>query len=180
MEAVTDRSTFYKGFIREIPDYPKPGVSFKDITPLLADGKALSEVVHSIAALCSLHQLEVDVVACPEARGFIFGAALAFRLGVGFIPIRKPGKLPYRRSSVQYDLEYGTDTVEMHIDAIHEGQKVLLVDDLLATGGTTRACADLVVKNGGAVAGCVFLVELTFLDGRERLKDFPTFSLIRY
>jgi adenine phosphoribosyltransferase len=180
MEAVTDRSTFYKRFIREIPDYPKPGVSFKDITPLLADGKALSEVVHSIAALCHKNGLEADVVACPEARGFIFGAALAFRLGVGFVPIRKPGKLPYRRSSVQYALEYGTDTVEMHVDAIRDGQKVLLVDDLLATGGTTRACADLVTQNGGYVAGCVFLVELTFLEGRRRLSGFPTYSLIRY
>jgi adenine phosphoribosyltransferase len=124
--------------------------------------------------------LQPEIVACPEARGFIFGAALAFRLGVGFVPIRKPGKLPYTTTRVEYDLEYGTDCVEMHIDAVLPGQRVLLVDDLLATGGTINACADLVEKSSAVVAGCVFLVELTYLGGRKRLTRYPTFSLIRY
>lgn len=175
-----DRVAVYKQRIRDIPDFPKPGIVFKDITPLLADGDLFGEVVHRIAEMCELNDLQPQVVACPEARGFIFGGALASRLGVGFIPIRKPGKLPYRTARVEYALEYGTDKVEMHVDAVRPGERVLLVDDLLATGGTTSACADLVRKGGGTVAGCVFLIELTFLKGRERLGDLPTFSLIRY
>jgi len=175
-----DRSEIYKKYIREIPDFPKPGVNFKDIVPLLGNGKIFGEVVNRIADICGKQNLRPEIVACPEARGFIFGAALAYRLGVGFVPIRKPGKLPYLTSRVQYALEYGTDSVEMHIDAVSKGQRVLLVDDLLATGGTTSACADLVTQGGAVVAGCVFLVELTFLDGRKRLNGYPTFSLIRY
>ena len=180
MPSTPDRTAVYKQYIREIPDFPKPGVSFKDIGPLLGNGPLFTEVVTRIAELCEENRLRPEIVACPEARGFIFGAALAFRLGVGFVPIRKPGKLPYTTTRVEYDLEYGTDCVEMHIDAVTPGQRVLLVDDLLATGGTINACADLVEKSGAAVAGCVFLVELTYLGGRKRLTKYPTFSLIRY
>ncbi len=164
--------------IRDIPDFPKPGVVFKDITPLLKNGPLLRRVVDRIAAVCEERSLRPDVLACPEARGFIFGAALAYRLGVGFVPIRKPAKLPYTTSRVEYDLEYGTDAVEMHVDAIDPGQRVLLVDDLLATGGTTAACAALIQSVGARVEGCVFLIELDFLEGRKRLDKYATFSLI--
>ncbi len=175
-----DREAVYKHYIREIRDFPRPGIGFKDIGPLLGNGAIFTEVVDRIAGICQDNDLKAEIVACPEARGFIFGAALAYRLGIGFVPIRKPGKLPYHTSRVEYALEYGKDTVEMHIDAVKQGERVLLVDDLLATGGTTSACADLVKKSGALVAGCVFLVELTFLGGRKRLNGYPTFSLIRY
>jgi adenine phosphoribosyltransferase len=175
-----DRIDVYKTYIRDIPDFPKPGIIFKDIGPLLGNGPIFSEVVNRIAGLCDENAIRPDILACPEARGFIFGAALAFRLGVGFVPIRKPGKLPYKTTRVEYALEYGSDTIEMHIDAVKPGQRVLIVDDLLATGGTTCACADLIRKAGGVVAGCVFLVELGFLRGRERLNGYPTYSLIKY
>jgi adenine phosphoribosyltransferase len=178
--AEDDRIEVYKKYIRDIPDFPKPGIVFKDIGPLLGDGPIFSEVVNRIADLCQKNDIRSDIVACPEARGFIFGAALAFRLGVGFVPIRKPGKLPYKTTRVEYALEYGSDTIEMHIDAVKPGESVLIVDDLLATGGTTSACADLIEKAGARVAGCMFLVELTFLRGRERLNGYPTHSLIRY
>ncbi len=166
-------------FIREIPDFPKPGISFKDITPLLADGPAFREVVDQIAARYA-GGADVEAVAGPEARGFILGPALAYRLGVGFVPIRKPGKLPHETRSVTYDLEYGSDSVEMHIDAIEPGQRVLLVDDLLATGGTISACAELVASAGAVVIACSFLVELSFLDGRSRLPGIQVHSLVTY
>jgi adenine phosphoribosyltransferase len=180
MPPTVDRSQVYKQAIREIPDFPKPGISFKDIVPLLSNGALFTEVVNRIAELCEENRLQPEIVACPEARGFIFGAALAFRLGVGFVPIRKPGKLPYTTTRVEYALEYGTNSIEMHIDAVKRGQRVLLVDDLLATGGTMSACADLVEGSGALVAACVFLVELTYLDGRKRLSKYPIFSLIQY
>ncbi len=182
MEAIQSVMTIEdcRRLIRDIPDFPKKGVVFKDITPLLKDGPCFREVVDRIALMCTANRLTPDVLACPEARGFIFGAALAYRLGVGFVPIRKPRKLPYRTSNVQYQLEYGWDSVEMHTDALVTGQRVLLVDDLLATGGTTAACAELVEKAGASVVGCVFLVELDFLSGRKRLLKYPTFSLIHY
>jgi adenine phosphoribosyltransferase len=180
MNQSDSREAVYKRYIRDIPDFPKPGIIFKDIGPLLGNGPIFTEVVNRIAGICEENGLRPEVVACPEARGFIFGAALAYRLQVGFVPIRKPGKLPYLTSRVEYELEYGKDTIEMHIDAVTPRQRVLLVDDLLATGGTTSACADLVEKSEAIVAGCVFLVELCFLRGRERLKSHPTFSLIRY
>lgn len=170
----------YKRLIREIPDFPRPGIGFKDITPLLRDGPAFREVVDHIATHCELRGVQPDVVACPEARGFIFGAALAYRLGAGFVPIRKSGKLPYTVAKAEYALEYGTDTVEMHIDAVSSQQKVLLVDDLLATGGTISACLELLAGNGATVVGCAFLVELTFLNGREKLGSIPVFSLMQY
>ncbi len=180
MVNANDRESVYKQHIREIRDFPKPGIGFKDIGPLLGNGPIFGEVVDRMAQICQEQSLRAEIVACPEARGFIFGSALAYKLGIGFVPIRKPGKLPYKTSRVEYALEYGKDTVEMHIDAVQPGQRVLLVDDLLATGGTTGACADLVEKSDAVVAGCVFIVELTFLDGRKRLSGYPTFSLIRY
>ncbi len=169
-----------KQLIRDIPDFPKKGVVFKDITPLLGNGPCFQEVVNRIAALCAQKELRPDILACPEARGFIFGSALAYRMGIGLVPIRKPGKLPYETCSMEYSLEYGTDSVEMHIDAIQPGQNVILVDDLLATGGTIRACAELIENRGARVSGCLFLVELEFLKGRRKLEKFPVFSLISY
>jgi adenine phosphoribosyltransferase len=169
-----------KGYIREIPDFPKPGIRFKDLTPLLANGQAFAEVVDRFADLCAESDLRPQRIACPEARGFVFGAALAFRLGIGLVPIRKPGKLPYKTACMEYALEYGTDKIEMHVDAIAPGQRVIIVDDLLATGGTVRASADLVERLGGIVAGCLFVVELGFLKGRERLRGLPVYSLVRY
>jgi len=166
--------------IRDIPDFPKKGVVFKDITPLLGNGPCFQEVVDQIASLCALHELKPDLLACPEARGFIFGSALAYQMGIGMVPIRKPGKLPYETCSMEYSLEYGKDSVEMHIDAIQPGQNVVLVDDLLATGGTIAACAELIESRGARVSGCLFLVELEFLKGRSKLEKYPTYSLISY
>jgi adenine phosphoribosyltransferase len=166
--------------IRDVPDFPKPGIVFKDITPLLRNGPCFRLVVDRLADQIVHEGRRPEAVACPEARGFIFGSALAYRLGIGFIPIRKPRKLPYRTCAVQYALEYGTDSVEMHIDAIEPGQRVVLVDDLLATGGTIAACAKLLEGRGAKVTGCAFLVELDFLRGRSRLGKYPIFSLVRY
>jgi adenine phosphoribosyltransferase len=173
-------SESYKQYIREIPDFPRPGVGFKDISPLLQNGAVFARAVEDIARICEDAALRPDVVACPEARGFIFGAALAFRLKLGFVPIRKPGKLPYEKSRVLYSLEYGTDSVEMHVDAVEPSQRVLLVDDVLATGGTMKACAELVEQSDARVAGCVFLVELEFLGGRKSLAHYPVHALVRY
>lgn len=169
-----------KRYIREIPDFPKPGIGFKDISPLLQNGPAFTRAVDEIAAICEREDLRPECCACPEARGFIFGAALAYRLEAGFVPIRKPGKLPAATCFVEYALEYGTDRVEIHLDSIQKGQRVLLVDDLLATGGTIAACAKLVDEMGGTVVGCAFVVELAFLNGRKLLERYPTFSLVRY
>ena len=169
-----------KDFIREIPDFPKPGIGFKDITPLLRDAGAFSRSVTAIAGLCQDAEIEADVLAGPEARGFIFGAALAGHLNLGFIPIRKPGKLPWKTRAVSYDLEYGTDTVEIHEDAASPGQQVLIVDDLLATGGTMAACCELVEGLGAEIVGGLFVVELGFLNGREKLGGRTNRSLLTY
>ena len=168
-----------RALIRDVPDFPKPGIVFKDITPLLANGPALAKVVEEIALACEREGIQADVLACPEARGFIFGSALALRLGV-FVPIRKPGKLPYEKVAVEYALEYGTDRVEMHADAVLEGQRVVLVDDVLATGGTTEACIELIEKCGAQVEAGVFLLELDFLSGRDKLAGYPVVSLLHY
>jgi adenine phosphoribosyltransferase len=164
--------------IRDIPDFPKPGILFKDITPLLLDADALDRAVTELADWA--RPLNVDLVAAAEARGFILGGALARELGVGFVPARKPGKLPHETISAEYILEYGVDALEMHADALADGARVLLHDDLLATGGTAAALADLIEGTGAEIAGCAFLVELAFLGGRERLQGYEVHSLLTY
>ena len=166
-----------KNYIRDVPDFPKPGIIFKDITPLLADGRALATAVDRIA---EPFLGAVDLVLGIESRGFIVGAPVAYRLGVGLAIARKPGKLPYLRVTQQYQLEYGTDSLEIHQDAISADSRVLIVDDLLATGGTAQAAIGLVGLLGGKVAGCAFVIELGFLKGRERLAAAKCLSLIRY
>jgi adenine phosphoribosyltransferase len=164
--------------IRDIPDYPKPGILFKDITPLLLDPQALDSAVEQLAAWA--RPRGVDFVVAAEARGFILGGALARALGAGFVPARKPGKLPHEVVSAEYILEYGVDALEMHADALAHGARVLVHDDLLATGGTARALCDLVANRGAEVVGCAFLVELAFLAGRERLAGFDVHTLVEY
>jgi adenine phosphoribosyltransferase len=165
-------------YIRDIPDWPKKGILFRDITPLLADPGAFAA---GVEALCApWRDVGVEYVAAVEARGFIFGAAVAARLGAGFIPIRKKGKLPYETESVTYELEYGTDCVEMHRDAVPRGAKVLMVDDLLATGGTMRAACQLIEKVGGEVVGIAFVIELAELQGRRKLAPHRIHTLISY
>ena len=167
-----------KSSIRSIPGFPKEGVVFRDITPLLADGAALKEASKLMAD--RFRDKGPELVVGAEARGFIFGTAVALELGVGFAPVRKPGKLPSRTVEYSYELEYGTDTLTMHWDAVRPGQKVLLVDDLLATGGTMEACAHMVEQLGGEVLGCAFVIELSFLKGRDKLEKYDVFSLIDY
>jgi adenine phosphoribosyltransferase len=164
--------------IRDVPDFPKPGIVFKDITPVLGDGGLLHLVVEAIAG--RWRQRRPDAVAGIDARGFIIGGAVAYELGVGFIPIRKRGKLPWQTVSVEYELEYGTSAVEMHADAVQPGQEILLVDDLLATGGTAAAGARLIGQCGGTVVGIEFLVELCFLNGRQGLQQYAVNSLVEY
>jgi len=164
--------------IREIPDFPKPGILFYDITTLLRDGQAFRD---AISVFVERHRgSNISAVVGIEARGFIFAAAVAHELGVGFVPVRKPGKLPYRTIRKSYSLEYGSDTVEMHADAVQPGERILLIDDLIATGGTARAVAELITECGGEVVEIGFVIELDFLRGRELLKDFPVFSILQY
>ncbi len=165
-------------FIRNIADWPKKGILFRDITPLLADAGALSAAVNALCA--DFTESDIEYVAAVEARGFIFGAACAEKLGIGFVPIRKKGKLPFETESITYDLEYGTDTLEVHRDAIEKDAKVLMLDDLLATGGTMAAACKLIEKIGGQVAGVAFLVELCSLRGREKLAGYSVKSIISY
>ena len=164
--------------IRNVPDFPKPGIQFKDITPVLADGRLLDSAVELMIAPYRHHT--TDKVVGIDARGFIFAAAAAVKLGAGFIPIRKKGKLPWRTHEQSYDLEYGSATVAVHTDAIKPGEKVLLLDDLLATGGTAAAAVHLLHKLGAIVVGVHFVIELEFLNGREKLKGVPVDSLVRY
>jgi adenine phosphoribosyltransferase len=168
----------FKKYIRDIPDFPKPGILFRDITTLLRDKEAFKAALDALAA--GYRDKKIDAVVAVEARGFIFGGALAREIGAGFVPVRKKGKLPWKTNSVTYNLEYGTDTLEMHHDAIKPGDKVLIVDDLLATGGTVEAVTDLVKQLGGEICGIAFLIELADLKGREKLKSYPVFSLIKY
>ena len=167
-----------RALIRDIPDFPAAGILFKDITPLLLNPAALDAAVMGLAEWA--RPLSVDLVVAAEARGFILGAALAIELGAGFVPARKPGKLPSDTIAAEYILEYGVDALEMHADALAHGARVLIHDDLLATGGTARALAELVQGLGGVVVGCAFVVELGFLDGRRRLEGFDVLSLVRY
>lgn len=168
----------FKAKIRVIPDFPQPGIRFKDITTLLQDGVAFKAAIDALAE--QVKEKEIDLVVGPEARGFVVGAPLAYALGVGFIPVRKKGKLPFETIEVGYSLEYGKDALSMHKDAILPGQKVLIADDLLATGGTISATLDLVNQLGGEVVGAAFLIELAYLNGREKLNGLDIFSLVRY
>jgi len=167
-----------KALIRSVPDFPKAGILFRDITPLLADAAAFKESVRRMAA--PYRKGDVDLVIGAESRGFIFAAAVALALGAGFVPVRKKGKLPAATVSATYELEYGTDTLQMHTDALSPGARVVLVDDLLATGGTMAACCEMVAKAGGKILGVEFLIELSFLKGREKLRDYPVRTQIVY
>ena len=167
-----------KKHIRDIPDFPKPGILFKDITTLLMHKKAFKHAVDSMAA--KFKNKKIDKVVAVEARGFIFGGAIAHKLGAGFIPVRKKGKLPWKTNSMTYELEYGTDTLYMHHDAILPGDRILIVDDLLATGGTVKAVTGLINQQKGKIIGIAFLIELGFLKGKDKLKGYPIYSLIKY
>jgi adenine phosphoribosyltransferase len=167
-----------KKLIREVPDWPKPGILFYDITTLLKDNQGFRALIDNLYD--HYHGKPIDLIAGIEARGFIFGPALAYRLGAGFVPIRKPKKLPSKTAVETYELEYGTDSLEIHQDAVQKGQRVLVCDDLLATGGTAAASVRLIRKLGGDVMGCGFAVELTFLHGREKLQDVDVYSLLQY
>lgn len=167
-----------KDKIRDIPDFPKPGIVFKDITPLVKDPATLRLAVHQL--LQPFLGRDITVVAGMEARGFIFGSLVAWELGIGFVPLRKPGKLPYDVQSVSYELEYGSATLEAHVDAVEAGDQVLLIDDLLATGGTAQASCELIERLGAEVVACAFVVELDFLKGRDKLSGYPVHSLLHY
>lgn len=164
--------------IRDIADFPKPGIVFKDITPLVQDPATLKTCINAL--ISPFKDSKITAVAGMEARGFIFGSLAAWELGVGFIPLRKPGKLPYDVQSVDYALEYGNASLEAHIDAVTEGDRILLVDDVLATGGTAKASCELVEKLGGEVVACAFVMELSFLKGREQLTDYPLHSVMTF
>ena len=168
--------TDLKALCRDIPDFPKEGIIFKDITPLLKEGDKFREVVDLISG--RYLDKKIDVVVSIEARGFIIGSAVAYRLGAGVVPVRKKGKLPWRCYQATYDLEYGTDTLEIHQDAVKPGQRVLIIDDLLATGGTVKAVIDLMERLKGQVVGIAFLIELAALKGRQQIGDYPVFSLM--
>jgi adenine phosphoribosyltransferase len=167
-----------KDCIRNIPDFPKPGILFRDITTLLKDKKHLKLAIDALVK--KYRSKKIDLVVAVESRGFILGGALAYKLGAGFVPVRKKGKLPWKTTAVTYDLEYGTDTLEMHQDAIAPHSRVLIIDDLLATGGTVGAVAQLVKQQQGKIIGVAFLIELTALKGRSKLKGYPLYSLIKY
>lgn len=167
-----------KSKIREIENFPKEGISFKDITTLLKDGQSFKCAVDQITE--NLKNKNIDYVVGPEARGFLMGSAVAYALGVGFIPVRKPGKLPAETASVEYELEYGIDSLEIHVDAIEKDSKIAIVDDLLATGGTVKAVAKLIESLGGKVEAMEFLIELEFLDGRKQVSEYSVNSLVKY
>ena len=167
-----------KDYIADIPDFPKPGILFRDITPLMADGEVFKEACDRIIEFAK--EVNADVVVGPESRGFIFGCPVSYALGIGFVPVRKPGKLPRETVSYRYDLEYGSNELHIHSDGIEKGQRVLVVDDLLATGGTIEATVKLVEELGGEVVGCAFLIELTDLKGRDLLTDYNVFTILKY
>jgi adenine phosphoribosyltransferase len=167
-----------KSYIRDIPDFPQPGILFRDITPLLASPEAFRAVIRGFAEHYAGRS--IDAIVAAEARGFIFAAPLALELGVGFVPVRKPGKLPCDTHAFHYELEYGSDSLEMHVDGLSPGQNILVVDDLLATGGTIEACCQLVERAGAKVAGCAFVIELTALGGARRIAPRDVFRLVAY
>lgn len=167
-----------KTYIRSVPDFPKPGIMFRDITPMLKSAGAMKEVIRRMAE--PFRDSNLTSILAAEARGFVFGAPLAMELGIAFVPVRKPGKLPFETESFQYDLEYGSDSLEIHRDAVAKGDRVLLVDDLLATGGTIEACLKLAQQQGAEVVGAAFVIELAFLKGRARLEGQQVCSLIEY
>lgn len=167
-----------KSYVRDIPDFPVPGILFRDITPLLRSPEALRHVIDEFTRIC--RDANIDAVVGIESRGFLFGAPLAYNLGVPFVPVRKPGKLPAARMSIEYSLEYGTNRLDIHEDALNHGDRVVIVDDLLATGGTARATAKLVEMIGGTVHSYLFVIELTFLDGRKQLTDYDITALVTY
>ncbi len=170
-------SDLIQSHVRDVPDFPKPGILFKDITPLLENAEVFAEITKAFA---DRYRGKIDSIAGVESRGFIFGAALAQALGLGLVLIRKPGKLPAEKIGVEYELEYGTDRVEMHVDSVREGERVLLIDDLLATGGTAEAASKLLRQGGAEVVEAAFVIELGFLGGAKRLEEIPTFSLVTY
>ena len=167
-----------KSIIRTIPDFPKPGINFYDITPLLKDGRSLAYTIDTISDHFS--NMNIDVVVSMEARGFLFGPAIAYKLGAGFAPVRKLGKLPWNTHQEEYALEYGSDTIEIHQDAVLHGERVLIIDDVLATGGTAKAVANLIRKMNGKIIGAAFVIELLALKGRNKLGDVPVYSLLQY
>lgn len=167
-----------KKYIRDVPDFPKKGIIFKDITTLLKDNMVFKQVIDILSN--RYKDKKIDKIVSIESRGFIFGGALAHSLGAGFVPVRKKGKLPSKTHTVSYELEYGTDTLEIHCDAIMPGENVLILDDLLATGGTAKAVSELIAKMGGKIVELAFLIELTFLNGRDKLKGHKVFSMIKY
>jgi adenine phosphoribosyltransferase len=175
---VSRESSDLRALIRDIPDFPTPGIVFKDITPLLLDPNGLDAAVDGLAELA--RPLEVEYVVAPEARGFVLGAALARQLGAGFVPARRPGKLPAETVRAEYALEYGINALELHADALSGGARVLIHDDLLATGGTAKALCELIEGLGGDVVGCAFLIELSFLPGRDQLAPRPVLALLDY
>lgn len=168
----------FKQYIRVIPDFPQPGIRFKDITTLLKDGPAYRAAIAELAVFA--REVQADVIAGPEARGFVVGAPLSYELGIGFVPIRKSGKLPYESIQADYNLEYGKDALAVHVDAIQPGQRVLIADDLLATGGTIETTINLIEQLGGKVVGAAFFIELSYLDGRQKIGDVPIKSLVQY
>jgi adenine phosphoribosyltransferase len=178
IEECRDRMMDLKQYVRDIPDFPKAGVLFRDITPLLAEPQAFAASIERLAD--PFRDRGIDAVVAAEARGFIFAAPLALHLNLPFVPIRKPGKLPFLTHRHSYDLEYGSDALEMHVDGIQPGQRVLVVDDVLATGGTVQACNRLVKQCGGNVAACGFFIELLALGGRERVQPYPVHSVLQY
>ncbi len=167
-----------RGAIRDVPDFPKPGIIFKDITPVLKDGALFRAAIDLFLARC--RALEIDKIVCIDARGFLFGSAVAYELGLGLVPIRKRGKLPYKTERAAYTLEYGEAEMEMHIDSVQKGERIVLIDDLLATGGTSASAVTLVEKVGGVLVEAQFLIELDFLHGRKKLAAVPVVSFLRF
>lgn len=165
-------------YIASIENFPKEGILFRDITPLMADGEAFREACKRMITFA--HEMKADVIVGPESRGFIFGCPVAFEMGIGFVPVRKPGKLPRETVAISYDLEYGSNELHMHRDGIQKGQRVLIIDDLLATGGTVKATKDIIEELGGEVVGCAFLIELSDLKGRDLLEDTPVMTILSY